>query len=113
MIGSHAYGDWRMAVDIEIDHTNQDAENCRVFVMERCQPWNEGTAFVKMDTDGNVIDTWENPGGYPDGQYYSAAINPNSNDPDRMFLACVEDNSWGIPPSYPGEYHVYAMPAGW
>ena len=113
VIGAHGYGDWRMACDIEIDHSNPDYENCRVIIMERCQPWAQGNAFVKMDTDGNVIDTWENPGGYPDEQYYSVAINPFAPDPNRMYLACVEDNSWGTPPSYPGEYHIYEMPTGW
>ncbi len=112
-IGAHGYGNWRMACDIEIDHSNPDAEYCRVLIMERCQPWAAGTAFVKMDTDGNVIDTYQNPGAYPDAQYYSSAINPNAQDPDGVFLVCVEDNSWGTPPSYPGEYHVYATPPGW
>jgi len=101
---------WNMAADIEIDHSDPNAEACRMIVMERCSPWEDGTAFVKMNTDGEVLLTLLLPDSYPDEQFHSIGINPNVDDEDGTFLVGVRDHFYG---GYPVNYHVYAVPEGW
>jgi hypothetical protein len=110
MIGSHAYGYFRASCDIEIDHTVPELEHCRVAIMERCQPWQEGTAFLKMDVDGTILDTYQFPDGYSTRQFFTISIYPIAGDPDGTFLACQRDASYD---GNQWEYDVYATPEGW
>ena len=110
MIGSHGYGDFRASCDIEIDHSVPELEYCRVAIMERCQPWEQGSAFLKMDLDGNILDTYHFPDGYSTRQFFTIAIQPNPDHPDGTFLACQRDASYD---GNQWEYDVYATPDGW
>jgi hypothetical protein len=110
IIGAHGYSHWRHAVDIEIDHSAPCLEYCRIVVMERCQPWSAGTAFVKIDSDGNELDEYSFPSGYPLQQFYSIAINPNVEDEDGAYMTCNSDHFFG---STPDMFWTYEVPTGW
>jgi len=109
-IGAHAYSHWRHAVDIEIDHSAPCLEYCRVVAMARLQPWGEGTRFVKLDTDGNKLDSYKLPDGYPLHDYYSIAIQPDPDDPDGAFLTCNREHFFG---SVVTDMDTYEVPTGW
>jgi hypothetical protein len=109
-VGAHGHYNWRKAGDIEIDHSNPVYEHCRMFICIR-HYWTIGESFLKMDTNGNLIDTYTNANANNDGtMYYSAAINPVADDPDGDYLTCIEDNSYG---RVPWHFHTYKVPTGW
>ncbi len=109
--GAHGFYMWIAAGQIEIDHSSLTNEECRVLVAAR-QIWWNGETFVKLDTDANILDTWNNPDADAEDRYFwGTGINPNASDPDGTFAVAMEDYSaYGGDPS---RFHVFEVPPGW
>ncbi|HEX9744979.1 MAG TPA: hypothetical protein VGB30_06085 [bacterium] len=110
-VGAHGAYNWRAAGDIEIDHSDPDSEHCRILVSAR-NTWLYGQTFVKVDSDGSVIDEWNNPDADDEDRYFWTHGLLNHPDyPDETFMVATEDFSlYGGTPSH---FHTFEMPDGW
>lgn len=111
LLGLNAASHWLNAADIEIDHSDPNHESCRMILYARLY-WEYGMAFVKMDTDGNVLDVYQDVNANSlDRMFYGFAINRNPADPDKLYVVGTDDSSFGG--SANGDYNVYKMPPNW
>jgi hypothetical protein len=105
-----ANGNWLYSDDIEIDHSNPVAESCRIVVIGHNNAQGYGQAVVKLDEDGNKLDTWWNPSANSEHRLFtSCAINPVYDDPDGSYLTCNEFFVYITG----NQFYTFKMPTGW
>ena len=103
---------WRMAFDIEIDHSDPAQEECRIMLGRRSgSGWDDGSYFSKYDINMNLLAEYHVEGTVGQDHLLEAfTLCPNPDDPDGIFLTIQE--GWLAEPNMDA-FEVYAMPGDW
>jgi hypothetical protein len=105
-------GHWRMAFDIEIDHSDPISEECRIMLARRSgSGWTDGSYLAKYDINMNKLAEYHIEGtATQDHLLETFALCKNPDDPDGIFLTIHE--GWLSEPDMDA-FEVYAMPTDW
>ncbi|MFH1676164.1 MAG: hypothetical protein ABIC40_03985, partial [bacterium] len=91
--------------DIEIDHSAEKTEGCRLMIMAQRSPYDIGwgTYFIVMDSEMNIIDTATYSGSNP--RRYHFAIKQDKYPFNRAIITSGYNNN--------NEFYFYPAPPGW